>query len=267
VTAVLDIQTDGRLRVLRLNRPQRKNALNGELLGSLSAALREAAHDDDVWAVALTGNGDAFCSGLDLDQDDDKAGGDEPNDDVSDERERATDHLSLLMRVECEKPVLAGVNGVAVGLGLSLAMNADIRIAAPSARFHPGYARVGTSPDGGLTWTLTRAVGYERAMRFLLEQRMLSAPEAHALGLVSEITETDDEFEQRFLDYGQLLAGVAPLAARQTKRLLVRVDQPPDLATHLDDEINLALHGLASDDSKEAVRAIVSKERPEFTGR
>ena len=170
------------------------------------------------------------------------------------------------MRVECEKPVLAGVNGVAVGLGLSLAMNADIRIAAPSARFHPGYARVGTSPDGGLTWTLTRAVGYERAMRFLLEQRMVSAPEAHALGLVSEIAETDDAFEQRFLDYGQMLAGVAPLAARQTKRLLVRVDSPPDLATHLDDEINLALHGLASDDSKEAVRAIVSKERPEFTG-
>ena len=149
------------------------------------------------------------------------------------------------MRVECEKPVLAGVNGVAVGLGLSLAMNADIRIAAPSARFHPGYARVGTSPDGGLTWTLTRAVGYERAMRFLLEQRMVSAPEAHALGLVSEIAETDDAFEQRFLDYGQMLAGVAPLAARQTKRLLVRVDSPPDLATHLDDEISLALHGLA----------------------
>src|SRR6476469_5646268 len=102
MTDVLDIQTDGRLRVLRLNRPQRKNALNGELLGALAGALREAAHDDDVWAVALTGNGDAFCSGLDLDQDDDEAGGDEPSDDNSDEREPATDHLSLLMRVECE---------------------------------------------------------------------------------------------------------------------------------------------------------------------
>jgi enoyl-CoA hydratase/carnithine racemase len=267
VTRVLDIQTDGRLRVLRLNRPERKNALNGELLGALVVALREAAHDEDVWAVALTGNGDAFCSGLDLDQGSDGAGVDERNDGASAEREHATDHLSLLMRVECEKPVLAGVNGVAVGIGLSLAMNADIRIAAASARFHPGYARVATSPDGGLTWTLTRAVGYERAMRFLLEQRMLSAPEAHALGLVSEITETDDKFEQRFLDYGQMLASVAPLAARQTKRLLVRVDQPLDLATHLDDEIDLALQGLASHDSKEAVRAIVSKERPEFTGR
>ena len=153
---------------------------------------------------------------------------DEPNDDASAERDDATDHLSLLMRVECEKPVLAGVNGVAVGIGLSLAMNADIRIAAPSARFHPGYARVATSPDGGLTWTLTRAVGYERAMRFLLEQRMLSAPEAHALGLVSEITETDDQFEQRFLDYGQMLAkrratrGPPDQAASRSRRSAAR---------------------------------------------
>ena len=128
--------------MLRLNRPERKNALNGELLGALGVALREAAHDDDVWALALTGNGDAFCSGLDLDQNSDRTDADEPNDDASAERDDATNHLSLLMRVECEKPVLAGVNGVAVGIGLSLAMNADIRIAAPSARFHPGYARV-----------------------------------------------------------------------------------------------------------------------------
>ena len=72
MTHVLENQTDGRLRVLRLNRPERKNALNGELLGALGVALREAAHDDDVWAVALTGNGDAFCSGLDLDQNSDR---------------------------------------------------------------------------------------------------------------------------------------------------------------------------------------------------
>jgi 2-(1,2-epoxy-1,2-dihydrophenyl)acetyl-CoA isomerase len=96
---------------------------------------------------------------------------------------------------------------------------------------------------------------------------MLSASEALAIGLVSEMTATDDEFEQRFLEYGQMLASVAPIAARQTKRLLVRVDQPHDLAEHLDDEIALALQGLASEDSKEAIRAMVARERPEFTGR
>ena len=113
----------------------------------------------------MTGNGDAFCSGLDLagmgddgDDEDDGRGPDE-------QRERV--HFALVARYECEKPVLAGVNGVAVGMGVSLAMSADIRVAAPSARFHPGY-RVGASPDGGLTWTLPEAIGYERAAALLL---------------------------------------------------------------------------------------------------
>ena len=212
MTDVLDIQTDGRLRVLRLDRPERKNALNGELIGAIVAAVRDAGQDDDVWAIAVTGNGDTFCSGLDLqglapERDEGQAGG--SGDDETERDDGSADHFAMVMRVECEKPVLAGVNGVAVGIGVSLAMCADIRIAAPSARFLPGYARVGTSPDGGLTWTLTEAVGYERAMRFFLEQRTVSAPEALALGMVGEVTETDEEFEQRFLDYGQVLAGVA----------------------------------------------------------
>ena len=266
---MLEIVDEQRLRILRLDRPERKNALTGELIRALMGALREAAHDDDVWAVAITGNGDAFCSGLDLAQQDDAAeAGDRADTDepAEPDDEGSLRHLPLVMRVECEKPVLAGVNGVAVGLGLSLAMNADIRIAAPSARIHPGYARVATSPDGGLTWTLTRALGYERALRFLLEQRMVPADEALALGLVSEVVASEEAFEERFLEYGLMLASVAPLAARQTKRLLVRVDEPPDLTAHLHDEIALALHGLASRDSAEAVRAMFAKERPEFTG-
>ena len=123
--------------------------------------------------------------------------------------------------------MLAGVNGVAVGMGVSLAMCADIRIAAPSARFHPGYARVGASPDGGLTWTLPEALGRERAMRFFLEQRMISAVEALDLGMVGEVTGPDVAFEERFVEYGRMLAGVAPIAAQQTKRLVGEVARPP----------------------------------------
>ena len=117
-----------------------------------------------------------------------------------------------------------------------------------------------------MTWTLTRAVGYQRAMRFLLEQRMLSATEGLALGLVSEVTDSDEGFEARILEYGSMLASVAPIAARQTKRMLVQIDKPPDLDVHLDREIELALHGLASRDSVEAIRAMYAKERPDFTG-
>ena len=262
MTNSLEVETDGRLRVLRLNRPERKNALTGELLRAISDAIRDAAHDDHVWAVALTGNGDAFCSGLDLAADDS-----EQDDGADADDGDAADNFAAVMRVECEKPILAGVNGVAVGIGVSLAMAADIRIAAPSARFHPGYARVATSPDGGATVTISQALGYEGAMRFFLEQRMVSATEAREIGLVGEVTETDAEFEDRFLAYGRMLAGTAPIAAQQTKRLVSRATTPAEFRAHLDEEIRLALHGLSSDDSREAVRAMMTKESPNFQGR
>jgi 2-(1,2-epoxy-1,2-dihydrophenyl)acetyl-CoA isomerase len=260
----LEVENDGRLRVLRLNRPERKNALDGELLGAITGAVRDAAHDDDVWALALRGNGDAFCSGLDLAansaDEDDGADGTSSADDTA-------DNFAWVMRVECEKPILAGVNGIAVGIGVSLAMAADFRIAAPSARFHPGYARVATSPDGGATVTITQALGYEGAMRFFLEQRMVSAAEARDIGLVGEVAETDAEFDDRFLAYGQMLAGIAPIAAQQTKRLVSRVTTPADFRAHLDEEIRLALHGLSTEDSGEAIRAMTTKGAPHFKGR
>src|SRR5262249_61563130 len=121
------------------------------------------------------------------------------------------------MRVECEKPILAGVNGIAVGIGVSLAMAADFRIAAPSARLHPGYARVATSPDGGATMTIPQALGYERAMRFFLEPRMVSAIEARDIGLDGEVDERDAVVEVRFLALRPMHHRRAPKPARQTK--------------------------------------------------
>jgi 2-(1,2-epoxy-1,2-dihydrophenyl)acetyl-CoA isomerase len=265
MTDTLEVRNDGHLRVLRLNRPDRKNALNGELFDAIVTEVRAAAADDGVWAIALTGNGDAFCSGLDLsgvgsEREENKAQA-EPSDE-----ERARDHFALVMRFECEKPILVGVNGVAVGIGVSLAMAGDIRLAAPSARFHPGYARIGASPDGGLTWTLPEAIGYERAMRFFLENRMVPAEEALAIGMIGQVTATDDAFEGAFLEYGQLLAGVAPIAARQTKRLVGRITRPLELQAHLGAEFRLTLGAFTTADSKEAVRAMAAREQPTFTG-
>ena len=167
--AELAADTIGHVRVLRLNRPERKNALTSALGWSIVRAVGEAHADDDVRVVALTGNGDAFCSGLDL------AGGDDgsPETELS-EQAQALDETGwvgrflLALRFDTDKPVIAGINGAAVGLGLSLAMAADIRIAADTARLHPGYLRAGTSPDGGLTWSLPTLVGHETALRFLV---------------------------------------------------------------------------------------------------
>ena len=173
MSGIIEVEDIGRLRILRLNRPERKNALNSELLDALYANLRAAATDDAVRALVITGNGSAFCSGADMEMPS-FGSADRPDDGSPPERRELT-HPSVLMRVECEKPIVAGIKGTAVGAGVSLALNADIRIAAPSARFHPGYSRIGLSPDFGMTWTLLHAIGYERTMRFILEQRMVPA--------------------------------------------------------------------------------------------
>ena len=177
--SVLETEDRDFVRVLRLNRPERKNALNAEIAWAIIQAVEDAAHYDGVRVVAITGNGDAFCSGLDLGPPSEArlSTGLSPQEEIVDDLGWVA-RFPLTMRVQCEKPVVGGLNGVAVGAGFSLAMSTDIRIASSKARFLAGYARAGTSPDGGLTWTLPQAIGPERALRVLLEQEMISAPQA-----------------------------------------------------------------------------------------
>jgi len=262
VTDVLLEENLEGVRILRLNRPEKKNALSSELISAIVHAVEGASKDDTVRVIGITGAGDAFCSGVDLSPDrpakSTRAAGESMDDLVL--------RLVKGLRVACEKPVIAGIGGIAIGAGVSLAMLADMRLASSKARFHPGYARAGTSPDCGLSWTLPQAIGHERAMRFFLEQEMIDAQAALALGLVGEIVDADG-FEAAFLAYCQKIASVAPLASLQTKRLVTRVGLLDDLEAHLRAELEYARRGLASEDGKEAVRAILEKRKPEFSGR
>jgi 2-(1,2-epoxy-1,2-dihydrophenyl)acetyl-CoA isomerase len=258
---LLEETTDG-VRLLTLNRADKKNALSGDLVQALIAGFEAAAADDDVRVVGLTGAGDAFCSGADLKERRPAGGG-------SAGRPSAEDQVVRLVsgiRVDCEKPVIAGVNGIAIGAGLALAMCADMRIASAKARFHPGYARAGSSPDCGLSWTLPQAIGHERAMRFLLDPQMMAADSALDLGLVGEVVAAP-EFGSAFMAYCQRIAEVAPIAARQTKRLVTRAGLLAGLEDHLRDEIELAKRALTSEDGREAVKAIFEKRKPRFSGR
>jgi 2-(1,2-epoxy-1,2-dihydrophenyl)acetyl-CoA isomerase len=145
-------------------------------------------------------------------------------------------------------------------------MCADMRIASSAARFHPGYARVGSSPDCGLSWTLPQAIGHERAMRFLLDPQMMDADSALRLGLVGEVAPVE-EFEAAFHATCRKIAEVAPIAARQTKRLVTRAGLLEGLEAHLRDELALAARALKSEDGREAVKAVFEKRKPRFTGR
>lgn len=262
----LAVEQIGAVRLLRLDRPERKNALSAELGWAIVEAVREAARDDAVRSIGITGNGDAFCSGVDL-----APSGEAPEIPLSASDETVDDlgwvgRFPLVMRFECDKPIVAGVNGVAVGAGMSLAMCADLRVASSAARFHPGYSRAATSPDGGLSWTLPQALGHEKALRFLLDPRFVPADEALGLGIVGEVA-PEPEFEERFMERCQALAELAPIAARQTKRLVSRAGIATDLEAHLRDEMTYVRRGLSSADGKEAVAAIMEKRKPSFSGR
>jgi 2-(1,2-epoxy-1,2-dihydrophenyl)acetyl-CoA isomerase len=264
---VLLEETSGHVRILTLNRPAKKNALSGDLIDAIIEGFASAAADDAVRVVGLTGAGDAFCSGADLAPRPSK--GSKGTGAGSSRRSNTADQavrMVTAIRVECEKPVVAGIGGIAIGAGLSLALCADMRIASAKARVHPGYARAGSSPDCGLSWTLPQAIGHEQAMRFLLEPKMHGADQALALGLVGEVA-PEEAFEEAFLAYCHKIAEVAPLASAQTKRLVARAGLLADLEQHLRDELELARHALKSEDGREAVKAIFEKRKPEFTGR
>ena len=250
------------VRLLRLNRPAKKNALSNALTREIVRAIDEASQDTAIRVIGITGVGDSFCAGADLSP---RKAGDARRESGSETADRVV-QLVTGIRVLCEKPVIAGVNGIAIGAGLSLAMCCDIRMASSDARFHPGYARAGTSPDCGLSWTLPQALGHEQAMRFLLQQDMVDANTALNIGLIGEVVPAE-KFSQAFLEYCKKIAEVAPLAARQTKHLVTQVGLPADLEALVREELRYTGRGLASDDGKEAVRAIFEKRKPVFTGR
>lgn len=263
MSKMVEIRNDGRVRTIVLNRPGKKNALSHELAWNILDAVEEAARDDSVWVVAITGSGDSFCSGLDL-------GGPGDYSPFSEQEQYLDDigwvgRIPLVLRQTCDKPVVAGVNGVAVGAGLSLALAADIRIAAESALFIAGYPRIGASPDGGMTWTLPQLIGYEQAMRFLLENRTITAAEALRLGMVGEVV-PDGQFEKRLAEYCAFLAERSPITTRLTKRGVARATAI-DLEGLVRFELANILKAFQSEDSRNALRAFMEKREVTFEGR
>lgn len=263
--SVVSIANDGHVRTITLNRPEKKNALSEELAWGVVNAVNEAASDDSVWVIALTGTGDSFCAGLDLSGAGENASPLSAMDQQLDDLGWVSRFL-LDLRVGCDKPIIAGVNGVAVGAGLSLALAADIRIVARGARLMAGYPRIGGSPDGGMTYTLSQLIGYEGAMRFLLENRTVDGEEAHRIGMAGEVVD-DAALPGRLAEYCQFIAERSPITARLTKRGLVKATTAIDLEMHLRYELLNIRRAFSSQDAQEARKAFFEKRQPVFEGR
>lgn len=267
---VIETEQDGHVRYVRLNRPDKMNALSDELAWGIIRAVREAQADEDTWVLGITGSGRAFCAGLDLTPGDRPDGAEHPSgmgaQDLLLDDLHWVSRLTLTLREECDKPIVAGINGVAVGAGLSLAMGCDIRIMAEGARLMAGYPRIGGSPDGGLSWTLAQAIGYEQALRFLLENRTVLGHEAKELGLVGEVV-ADDALDERLRAYCNQLTSLSPVTARLTKRVVRAATRHQDLEAHLRYELGNIQRAFATEDGREARQAFLDKREPAFRGR
>lgn len=264
MTDLLHVKDKGHVRTITLNRPEKKNAVNQRLAWEIVKAVDAAAADDNVWILAITGSGDSFCSGLDL-SDPEKYSGLTPQSAQLDDF-GWVGHFLLSIRKRCEKPVVGGINGVAVGAGLGLAMATDIRLVSKSARLMAGYTRIGGSPDAGLTITLPQAIGYERAMRFMAENRSLKGEEAVAWGLAGEVVD-DAAFAGRLEAYCDELCAWSPITLRLLKRGLVGAVEGVDMEQQLRLEVSNIHKAFASDDAKEARKAFLEKRAPKFVGK
>ena len=159
-----------------------------------------------------------------------------------------------------------GINGVAVGAGLGLAMATDVRLVAKSARLMAGYTRIGGSPDAGLTITLPQAMGYERAMRFMMENRTASGTEAVEWGMAGDVVD-DAQFTERLAAYCQELCAWSPITLRLLKRGMVKSLESTDMEQQLRYEVGNIRIAFASDDAKEARKAFFEKRKPVFVGK
>jgi 2-(1,2-epoxy-1,2-dihydrophenyl)acetyl-CoA isomerase len=253
----ITVRVDDGVATVTLNRPDSLNALNAEMRRELLAAFKGFARDDAVRAVILTGAGRGFCSGADL-----RGGSGER--DFRRVLEREYNPLIRAIR-QLPKPVLAAVNGVAAGAGVSFALACDLVYAADEARFIQAFVRIGLVPDSGSTRTLVRALGRHRASQLIFTGEPLSAAEAHAAGLVAAVAPSG-ELMDAVREAATRLAA-APTRAIGLAKRSINAAEDASLEDSLALEAQLQDLAGRTEDHAEGVAAFTEKREPKFLGR
>ena len=242
--------------VLRLNRPQVRNALNREIRAKLADAVTRFAADPAIRCLVMTGSDKTFASGADIGE------------------MAEAGPVEIMARnvqkywrtiTDCPKPLIAAIEGFALGGGLELALCADIIVAGEGARLGLPEVKIGILPGGGGTQKLARLVGRQRAMLLLMTGRMFGAAEAHAMGVISEVAPTGQALP-RALEIAAEIAAMAPIAVMQIKEIVnAGLNAPLDTALMLERKA-LQLQ-FATSDQKEGMRAFLEKRKPKFEGK
>lgn len=246
------VNRDGPIAVVTLNRPQRLNALSNGVVDQLHSLLTQLDNEQQVRAIVLTGAGRAFCAGVDLQAD------------AAEPENVLRDHYNPLIAamLSLSTPLVAAVNGVAAGVGVSIALACDLRVAAISASFVLSFVNVGLVPDGGATWLLSRAVGKTWAAELALLGERVAADRALTMGLVNRVV-SDVEQLQLACELAQTLAR-SSLSVGATRRLLNR-GMDATIADQLEAEAIEQNQALRRPDFDEARRAFAEKRPPKFS--
>jgi len=250
------------ITVLTLDRPDRLNAMNAELITELHEALDAIADDLDCRVVILTGAGRAFCAGLDL-----TGYGTPPRSDGSGSpqaRLAVQQHIATLVpRFRAlRQPVIAVVNGAAAGGGLALALASDVRIATESAKFNVAFVKIGLSGcDIGVSWMLPRLIGASKAFELLLTGRFVLADEAERIGLVSRVVPDGGALDAA-LELAETIVGNSPMGVWMTKEVMWSQLEVPSLTAGIDLENRTQILTSFTQDQGEAVMAFLEKRPP-----
>jgi 2-(1,2-epoxy-1,2-dihydrophenyl)acetyl-CoA isomerase len=247
------------LATLTLNAPDKLNAVSRKMIAEIKQAWEEIGADGSVRAVLLTGNGRGFCAGADLSDPDRK------NDaDSGSALDKFFNPVIRTMRT-LPKPIVAAVNGVAAGVGMSFAMAADIAIAAKSASFLQAFARIGLLPDGGSTWFLPRLVGEQRARALAMLAPQISAEQAKQWGLIWDVVD-DAQLMPTATELAHRLANGPTQSLARIKEAMNRASQN-DLSQQLDIERDFQRELGRTEDFREGVTAFLAKRKAEFKGK
>lgn len=259
----LRFERDGHVAVATLDRPDKLNALSGQLSKELLEVCEQVNEDDDVWALVITGAGRGFCSGVDLT-------GVRPTDRGEPSHSERVDELGWVGRQAMAvwgiaKPTIAAVNGVAAGAGMSLALACDMRTGDGRTRFRTVFAERSLSPDSGMSYFLPRIVGYARAADLILTSRDVGAEEAYRLGLLDRLADGEGALDEA-VRLATTVASLPPVAIRSAKRVLQH-----NMTVGLEEALRYETAGLnyarrAPNDQAESMASFRERRPPHFTG-
>ncbi len=253
------------IALITLNRPERLNALNKQLQGEVNEACREARNDDGVRTVIFTGAGRGFCSGADISGQRPAEGRQQtpPQNELLDEMSWVGALATSVYHLD--KPVIAAMNGVCAGAGMSLALACDMRVGSENARFKTVFLERNLSPDSGMSWFLPRIIGYSRAVDLILTSRDLGAEEAYRLGLLDRLVPHSELLQAASELAGEMIRW-PPVASRAAKRV-TQQNLNKSLEDGLRNEINhLRFSRGAVNDARESVLARMERREPTYTG-